>query len=114
MTPPANATVEPSQCPLCHQPNECQICTAAAYKGPCWCAQVEIPDALLAQIPPDQHNQVCLCQNCITTWHRTHPRPPKIQPGDFYFEHGLMVFTAAHHLRRGYCCSSGCRHCPYS
>lgn len=24
-----------------------------------------------------------------------------------------MVFTEAYHLRRGYCCKSGCRHCPY-
>jgi hypothetical protein len=26
---------------------------------------------------------------------------------------GLFVFTAAHHLARGTCCESGCRHCPY-
>lgn len=26
---------------------------------------------------------------------------------------GLMVMTALHHLRRGQCCSNGCRHCPY-
>ena len=26
---------------------------------------------------------------------------------------GLFVFTAAHHLARGTCCGSGCRHCPY-
>lgn len=32
---------------------------------------------------------------------------------DYYFENGLMVFTAAYHLKRGYCCGSGCRHCPY-
>jgi hypothetical protein len=32
---------------------------------------------------------------------------------DFYFENGLMVFTRAYHLKRGYCCKSGCRHCPY-
>ncbi|MFM8633632.1 MAG: DUF5522 domain-containing protein [Planctomycetia bacterium] len=32
---------------------------------------------------------------------------------DFYLENGLLVFTAAHHLKRGYCCGSGCRHCPY-
>src|SRR5688500_19860718 len=32
---------------------------------------------------------------------------------DYYFENGLMVFTEAYHLRRGYCCKSGCRHCPY-
>ena len=33
---------------------------------------------------------------------------------DYYFnEQGLMVMTAAYHLRRGYCCGSGCKHCPY-
>ena len=32
---------------------------------------------------------------------------------DFYVENGLHVFTAAHHLRRGWCCGRGCRHCPY-
>jgi hypothetical protein len=33
---------------------------------------------------------------------------------DFYFnEEGLMVLTKAYHLDRGYCCGSGCRHCPY-
>ena len=32
---------------------------------------------------------------------------------DFYYENGLMVFTAAYHLKRGYCCNSGCRHCPF-
>ncbi|MGW8121082.1 MULTISPECIES: DUF5522 domain-containing protein [Roseivirga] len=24
-----------------------------------------------------------------------------------------MVFTAKYHLKRGYCCKNGCRHCPY-
>jgi hypothetical protein len=32
---------------------------------------------------------------------------------DYYFEDGLMVLTARYHLRRGYCCEQGCRHCPY-
>lgn len=32
---------------------------------------------------------------------------------DWYFENGLLVYTAAYHLKRGYCCGSGCRHCPY-
>ena len=26
---------------------------------------------------------------------------------------GLFVMTAAVHAERGYCCNSGCRHCPY-
>ncbi|SKC40165.1 DUF5522 domain-containing protein [Ohtaekwangia koreensis] len=30
-----------------------------------------------------------------------------------YMENGLIVFTEAFHLKRGYCCKSGCRHCPY-
>ncbi|HEY5368668.1 MAG TPA: DUF5522 domain-containing protein [Hanamia sp.] len=33
---------------------------------------------------------------------------------DFYYdESGLMVFTRKYHLKRGYCCGNGCRHCPY-
>jgi hypothetical protein len=32
---------------------------------------------------------------------------------DWYFESGLLVYTAAYHLKRGHCCGSGCRHCPY-
>ncbi len=33
---------------------------------------------------------------------------------DFYMDGPYLVFTEAYHLRRGYCCQSGCRHCPYS
>jgi hypothetical protein len=32
---------------------------------------------------------------------------------DFYWEEGRMVFTEAYHRKRGYCCGSGCRHCPW-
>jgi hypothetical protein len=36
-----------------------------------------------------------------------------IEGEDYYWEEALMVFTARYHLRRGYCCKSNCRHCPY-
>jgi 2-iminoacetate synthase ThiH len=36
-----------------------------------------------------------------------------LQPADYYMEGPYVVFTAAYHLRRGYCCNSDCRHCPY-
>lgn len=40
--------------------------------------------------------------------------PLPLGPGDFYLdEQGLMVFTRQYHLRRGFCCKSGCRHCPW-
>jgi iron complex transport system substrate-binding protein len=32
---------------------------------------------------------------------------------DYYLERGSMVFTASYLERRGYCCGTGCRHCPY-
>jgi hypothetical protein len=38
---------------------------------------------------------------------------PELSPEDYYLENGRMVFTAAYHLKRGHCCRSGCRHCPY-
>jgi hypothetical protein len=33
---------------------------------------------------------------------------------DYYWENGKMVFTEIHHLKRGKCCGSGCRHCAYT
>jgi hypothetical protein len=41
------------------------------------------------------------------------PNKEPLEPEDYYMENGLLVFTAAYHLKRGYCCGSGCRHCPY-
>jgi hypothetical protein len=38
---------------------------------------------------------------------------PRLESEDYYFEGDLMVFTAAYHLKRGSCCKSACRHCPY-
>ncbi len=40
-------------------------------------------------------------------------QPQPLEPEDYYLEGPNMVFTAAYHLKRGYCCESGCRHCPY-
>ena len=39
-------------------------------------------------------------------------RPSK-EGTDYYFEHGYMVLTEGFLKRRGFCCESGCRHCPY-
>jgi len=32
---------------------------------------------------------------------------------DYYIEAGHWVFTAHYLHKRGHCCESGCRHCPY-
>ena len=36
-----------------------------------------------------------------------------VEGEDYYLEQGNWVFTAKYLLNRGYCCRSGCRHCPY-
>jgi hypothetical protein len=43
-------------------------------------------------------------------------RQPKLIEGvHFYFnEAGYMVLTAQYLWERGYCCGSGCKHCPYT
>lgn len=33
--------------------------------------------------------------------------------GDTYQEDDLTVLTEQFHRRRGYCCGSDCRHCPF-
>lgn len=42
---------------------------------------------------------------------REHSKP--VEGRDFYREGEFVVFTTAYLLRRGHCCESGCRHCPY-
>jgi hypothetical protein len=38
----------------------------------------------------------------------------ELDPEDFYYSaEGYIVFTEKYHLKRGYCCKSGCKHCPY-
>ena len=32
---------------------------------------------------------------------------------DYYLDDGFVVFTKEYHLKRGYCCKNGCKHCPY-
>lgn len=41
------------------------------------------------------------------------PAAKPLAPDDFYYEGPYVVFTAVYHLKRGYCCNSNCRHCPY-
>lgn len=40
--------------------------------------------------------------------------PELLGDGDYYLTpEGYKCFTEQYHLKRGSCCQSGCRHCPY-
>lgn len=87
-----------------------------------------MPTHVLRFLAEGSLTSACLCRRCLTALAR-HARnsddPAQIlalireeisaptDPTDFYHDElGRVVFTAAYHLKRGYCCSNGCRHCP--
>src|SRR5713226_6408728 len=101
-------------------------CGPAAGKGSCWCE--ELPQVSLVA----GADQDCLCPQCLSQAIGQLPlkqsemrnvsrsakgitsSPPILVEGeDYYCEGPAIVFTASYLLRRGYCCESGCRHCPY-
>lgn len=41
------------------------------------------------------------------------PLPSLVEGEDYYMDGPYVVFTEAYHRKRGYCCQSGCRHCPW-
>ena len=61
---------DPNPCPLCGAANGCQLCSPAAYKGPCWCVCVEMPEALLSRVPENFRNRACICRNCVEKFQR--------------------------------------------
>jgi hypothetical protein len=115
----------PKNCSTCNSPFDC----GDTELGTCWCNQYP------ALFQPDI-NKDCFCPDClhkVTSEKIDHyvnklspteailinkakllPKSSTLIPGiDYYMENGFWIFTAWHHLRRGTCCKSGCRHCPY-
>lgn len=38
-----------------------------------------------------------------------------VEGEDYYYnEQGYIVLTEKFHLKKGYCCGNGCKHCPYN
>ena len=59
----------------------------------------------------------CLCKNCLMQEIEKQKQKTKPQTlvlnVDYYIENGRWVFTEVFHQKRGTCCGSGCRHCPF-
>ena len=95
----------------------------------CWCN--DFPPIFVPTTAID-----CLCPKCFkdscsdkieeyvktltqeTVLHNKATSLPKsnnlIEGIDYYLENGNYVFKAFFHLKRGSCCTNGCRHCPYN
>jgi hypothetical protein len=56
----------------------------------------------------------CYCKKPKFAGMDEFPKKHDPDPEDYYLSpEGFIVFTEKYHLKRGYCCMSGCRHCPY-
>jgi hypothetical protein len=126
-----NCFLNDRHCPVCGSANECRIANGCLYKGPCWCEAASIPPAVQRHFADAGLEPVCLSRMCLAKLARhsertdsaeailAHLRAAALpvnpnQSDHFYLdETGRTVFTAAYHLKRGYCCGNGCRHCPY-
>lgn len=96
-------------------------CGSAAGKGSCWCEELQHVSLVAAA------DQDCLCPECLSKAIAKLPRagadvsgstnatvtPALVEGEDYYCEGPAIVFTARYLLRRGNCCETGCRHCPY-
>jgi len=88
----------------------------------CWCTN-------LPPVGPFEGSDLdCMCPSCLseaitqaatgkqaneTQINQVAAQAPLIENEDYYKEGTAMVFTSQFLMRRGYCCESGCRHCPY-
>lgn len=50
-----------TRCAVCGGDNACGMARGA---DTCWCASISIPAAVLARVPLEQRNRVCVCQRC--------------------------------------------------
>lgn len=112
-----------NKCPKCGESVSCGV----DKPGACWCA--EYPSIL----PVGKDAKDCFCSNCLkeeiigfvdqyvseikagTRINDTakYADGSLMEGVDYYMENGLFVLTEWFHLKRGRCCGSGCRHCPY-
>lgn len=123
------ASQSEDRCPVCGNLNHCRIAAGHAYKGDCWCNESTVPSHILRFVA-EKLETACLCERCLDglayyAQYSHHPRgildllheeirrDPN-SPNSYSDHQGRMVFTAAYLLKRGHCCESNCRHCPYS
>ena len=120
-----SAISKQKSCSTCGIPFTCGVTDSKT----CWCN--EYPAIFVPNLEID-----CLCPDCLKTATikkvteyvssltpleainnnkaKDLPKTDKLINGlDYYMDDGKFVFTTWYHLRRGDCCKSGCRHCPY-
>ena len=104
-------------CPRCKKEFTCNTENISA----CDCSQVTLSNETKSYLTKTFYN--CLCNNCLLELNqliakeKEYPFPGPggdlIEGIHYYKEEEYRVFTELYLLSRGFCCRSGCRHCPY-
>jgi len=104
-------------CPRCKKAFTCHAENISA----CACSQVQVSNETRSFLAKTFYD--CLCTACLQALDKqvalvkNHPFPERggelLEGIHYYKEEDYRVFTECYHISRGYCCRSGCRHCPY-
>lgn len=104
-------------CPKCKKSFFCQADDISA----CGCSQLSLSNETKSFLSKTFYG--CLCSECLRSINSMVAEAGEIpfpgRGGDlieglhYYTEDDYRVFTEFYLLSRGYCCRSGCRHCPY-
>jgi len=104
-------------CPRCKKEFTCNSENISA----CSCSTILLSNETKAFLANTFFN--CLCNDCLNELNgmvakiKEYPFPGRggdlIEGIHYYNEDEYRVFTEFYLLSRGFCCRSGCRHCPY-
>ena len=104
-------------CPRCKKEFTCH----AENISTCACKQIVLSNETKSWLAKTFYD--CMCSECLTEMNqlvakeKLYPFPGRggdlIEGIHYYTEGEYRVFTEFYLLSRGYCCRSGCRHCPY-
>ena len=104
-------------CPRCKKKFVCQSDNISA----CACSGLLISNATRTFLAQTFYS--CVCAECLreldtlVAKQKEFPFPGRggelIEGVHYYKEDIYRVFTEFYLISRGYCCRSGCRHCPY-
>ncbi len=59
--------IDPTCCPICHQPNICAMEVAKAtgeIPERCWCMEAVFTPTVMGQVPVAAKGKVCICAKC--------------------------------------------------
>ncbi len=109
--------VSKKNCPRCKKTFTCVPENISA----CDCSQISVSNEMKTFLTKTFFS--CLCSNCLlelnqlTAKEKEYPFPGRggelVEGLHYYKQEDYRVFTEFYLLSRGYCCRSGCRHCPY-